>query len=82
MTEETPLDMNALHDIRRTSITAAMALLNKTQEDGQVRVVAEKIAIQAMGAAIARGRFSLPVRPQTHAERASTSKGDTPAKRV
>jgi len=69
MTEEMPLDMNALHDIRRASITAAMALLNKTQEDGQVRVVAEKIAIQAMGAAIAQS-YLAPADPPASRARA------------
>jgi len=66
MTEETNIDMKSLHDIRRASIEAAMALLNKTQEDGQVRVVAEKIAIQAMGAAIAQSHFARIDRPQSH----------------
>ena len=52
MTEKSELDTQALYAIRRASIEAAKALLDKTQEDGQVRVVAEKIAIQAMGVAI------------------------------
>jgi len=76
MTEETKLDNKQLLDIRRASTDAAMALLNKTQEDGQVRVVAEKIAIQAMGVAIGQGRFALPNRPQSHGVRVEArSKG-------
>jgi len=59
------------------SINAAMALLNKTQEDGQVRVVAEKIAIQAMGTAIAQGRSVPWDYPQRHVGRAEISSGAT-----
>jgi len=66
MSEETKLDTQSLYAIRRASTEAAKALLNKTQEDGQVRVVAEKIAIQAMGAAIAQAYVARADRPQSH----------------
>jgi hypothetical protein len=66
MTEKSELDTQSLYAIRRASIEAAKALLDKTQEDGQVRVVAEKIAIQAMGVAIAQSQLMPIDGPNSH----------------
>jgi len=74
MAEQTTTDTQLWGDIWRTSKEAAKALLNKKEEDGQVRVVAEKIAIQAMGAAIGQGRVALTGRPPSYGERVEASK--------
>ena len=79
MTDEIKVNTKPLHDIKRASRYAAKTLLPENAKDGQVNIVAEKIAIQAMGAAIGQGRFTLPDRPMTHTERVAASQGGEPS---
>lgn len=72
--QQPKIDATALYEINRASRYAAKVFLPDGAKPAQANVVAEKIAVQALGALIGRGEFKLPDRPRTHAEQVEASR--------